>query len=209
MRSSLAPVVLLCSALLVGCSEGSSDVPVPSSGPSASVSASASDAASASAEPVGPALVQFREVRASGRSNPATTVLGEYREEFEALDCGANATLAEIRADEVQLSCDAQEVRYLLEPAALSTQVSSAQVDIDESGNPLLTIELDTEAAAELARITADLANTRTQLAIVVDGYVITAPTMASAISGGILQISGSFSEAEASDLVRRLTLEG
>ena len=162
---------------------------------------------SASEAPRGPAEVQFREVRASGLSSPGTTVLGEFREQFEALDCATSPSLTEVPAEEVQVSCDARELRYLLEPAALSTAVEEARVDVDESGSPLLTLIVDDEAAAELGQVTQELADTGARLAVVVDGFVVRAIVVAAPIEGGVLQIPGAFTEAEADDLVRRLTV--
>lgn len=208
MRLPLVPVVLLGAALLAGCSDDAEVEPTAPSG-SSSVAEAPSERStpSASEAPQGPAEVQFREVRASGLSSPRTTVLGEFREQFEALDCAISPSLAEVPAEEVQVSCDAREVRYLLEPAALATTVEEARVDVDESGSPLLTLTLDDEAAAELRQATQGLAGTGARLAVVVDGFVVRAIVVATPIEGGVLQIPGAFTEAEADDLVGRLTV--
>ncbi|GAB2778453.1 hypothetical protein GCM10027020_35020 [Nocardioides salsibiostraticola] len=202
------PVVLLGAALLVGCSgDADEDPTVPSGSASVVEAPSEGSTPSASEAPRGPSEVQFREVRASGLSSPGTTVLGEFREQFEALDCAASPSLAQIPAEEVQVSCDARELRYLLEPAVLATTVEEARVDVDESGSPLLTLTLDDEAAAELGQVTQGLADTGARLAVVVDGFVVRAMVVAAPIEGGVLQIPGAFTEAEADDLVRRLTV--
>ena len=208
MRLPVVPVVLLGAALLVGCSDGAEEEPtVPSGSSSVAEAPSEGSTPSASAAPQGPAEVQFREVRASGLSSPGTTVLGDFREQFEALDCDVSPSLSEMPAEEVQVSCDAREVRYLLEPAALATTVKEARVDVDESGSPLLTLTLEEDAAAELSRVTQELADTGSRLAVVVDGFVVRAIVVAAPIEGGVVQIPGAFTEAEANDLVSRLTV--
>lgn len=209
MRLTLAPAVLLCAALLTGCSGEETEAVRPPASGAGSASAAASPTAdeSTSQAPVEPTPVQFRVVRATGNSRPGQASLGDFREEFAALDCGAAPQLMEVPAQDGQVSCDAQQLRYLLEPAALEAVVDSVDVAIDESGNPLLTVTLDSEASRELQRLTSELADTNTPLAVVVNGFVVTAPVVTSPIEGGILQIAGGFSEAEAQDLVQQLTI--
>ena len=68
-----------------------------------------------------------------------------------------------------------------------------------ENGQPAVSFVLDKEGARRFGEMTKS--NIDRQLAIVLDGKVITAPVIRSVISGGRGEISGSFSVAEANEL--------
>ncbi|MBG0822357.1 hypothetical protein HS048_16565 [Planomonospora sp. ID91781] len=63
----------------------------------------------------------------------------------------------------------------------------------------------DAAAFAEMTRKIAAEPGPRNRLAVVVDGEVLSAPVVAEAITGGRMQIAGSFTREEAADLARRL----
>lgn len=85
-------------------------------------------------------------------------------------------------------------------PAVEGTQLTDARIGYDQFTNePLVTFELDRDGARRFAAITRE--NVGRVLAIVLDGRIISAPVIRSAIPGGSGQISGSFTVAEASDL--------
>ncbi|MGH3861570.1 SecDF P1 head subdomain-containing protein [Actinokineospora sp.] len=78
--------------------------------------------------------------------------------------------------------------------------VGVEQVD----GRWVLNIELPDDTAAIFAKWTTE--NVGKQLAIVVDGELVSAPEIASAITGGALQIAGSFTQKEIRELERAIT---
>ncbi len=67
-----------------------------------------------------------------------------------------------------------------------------------------VTIDLTTEGTRLFADWTA--AHVNEQLAIVVDGELVSAPTIASPIPGGVVQISGSFTKAQAEQLADEIS---
>jgi len=79
-------------------------------------------------------------------------------------------------------------------------QLSDAQVRIDTRFNePYVSIEFNALGAKRFDQITA--ANVGKRMAIVLDDTIYSAPFIRERISGGSAQISGSFTEQEATDL--------
>lgn len=92
--------------------------------------------------------------------------------------------------------------RYQLEArVALEGQhISDAQLGFhQDTREPVVNFKLDTEGARRFADITTQ--NIGRPFAIVLDGKVITAPVIRSAITGGSGEISGNFTSASANDL--------
>lgn len=90
------------------------------------------------------------------------------------------------------------------ENAALEGDViSDARQDFDEFGQPAVTMVMNSEGAAEWARLTA--ANVGNEIAIVLDDKVYSAPTVNQEIRGGNSEITGNFTIAEAKDLANKL----
>lgn len=80
---------------------------------------------------------------------------------------------------------------YCLEPTAAITgaDVTEARAALDPYSNaPIVRLTLTPDAATRLERLTS--ANTGRQLAIVLDGRVLSAPVIQSAIPGGEIQIT-------------------
>ena len=73
-----------------------------------------------------------------------------------------------------------------------------------DTGQPMVTFAFDGEGAAVFAEITA--ANIGQRFAVVLDGEVLTAPVIQSAIPGGQGQITGDFTVQEAQTLAILLT---
>jgi len=89
----------------------------------------------------------------------------------------------------------------LFEEVALGGEnLSDAQPGFDpQSGQPIVSFRFDTRGAITFGEITS--ANVGRRFAIVLDGEVITAPTIQTAITGGSGMISGSFTPQSANDL--------
>jgi preprotein translocase subunit SecD len=90
------------------------------------------------------------------------------------------------------------------------TDITAEEATADLSGGATWVVQVmfnDTDSAA-FARLTSSLYQMpapRNQLAIVIDGKVITAPAIAQPISGPALEISGAFTKENATDLARQL----
>jgi preprotein translocase subunit SecD len=82
-------------------------------------------------------------------------------------------------------------------------RLKNVLVEYTDSGW-VLNIELPDDTAAIFAKWTGE--NVGEELAIVVDGEVVSAPRIMSAITGGSLQISGQFTQKEIRELERAIT---
>lgn len=97
--------------------------------------------------------------------------------------------------------------KYLLSAAAIEgTDLNSASAGIPQ-GQAQWIVQLDIGGKGENAfdTISQRLAGTERQFAIVLDGQVISAPTMTSRISNGEAQIEGNFTEDSATSLATSL----
>jgi SecD/SecF fusion protein len=117
---------------------------------------------------------------------------------FHLVADGSSASQTRI----ITLPGETTNERYQLEArVALEGQhISDAQLGFHQNTNePVVNFKLDTEGARRFADITTQ--NIGRPFAIVLDGKVITAPVIRSAITGGSGEISGSFTAASANDL--------
>ncbi|MCQ2064306.1 MAG: protein translocase subunit SecDF [Bacteroidaceae bacterium] len=88
--------------------------------------------------------------------------------------------------------------------AALSGEaVSDSKSDFDQYGNPCVSMTMNTEGARRWANLTKQ--NVNRCIAIVLDGYVYSAPNVLGEITGGHSQITGSFTVEDTQDLANVL----
>ncbi len=170
------------------------------------------------------AELRFRPVLVEGSAAPtastdtSTSTAGANAEAiaaYSALDC----TLAENRQggggdnpDAILVGCDRAGVsKYILGPAeVLGRQVTKASALIDPTTASGWYVTLDfngegtTKFGAMTTRLTA-LPSPQNQAAIVLDGLVYSAPRINEAINTGTAQITGSFSQEDATDLANVL----
>src|SRR5690606_35169339 len=78
-----------------------------------------------------------------------------------------------------------------------------ASVGSDQNNRPAIDFQFDSQGSRRFGEATAQ--NLGKPFAIILDGKVISAPTIQSAITGGRGQITGSFTIASASELVNLL----
>ena len=170
------------------------------------------------------AELRFRQVLAessalggnnASAATPAAGVSPEINAKFAALDCTNPANLQGTGADaptDVIVACARTGAsKYILAPAeVLGRQVSKAAAGIDQQGASawyvLLTFDGEgTKAFGALTSRVTSLASPQNQVAIVLDGLVVSAPVINEAIPSGNAQITGSFSQVEAQDLANVL----
>ena len=88
--------------------------------------------------------------------------------------------------------------------AALSGEaVADSKADFDQRGNPCVTMAMNTEGARRWANLTK--ANVNRPIAIVLDGYVYSAPNVENEITGGRSEIKGNFTVEDTQDLANVL----
>ena len=88
--------------------------------------------------------------------------------------------------------------------ASLSGEaVSDSKADFDQYGNPCVSMTMNTEGARRWANITKQ--NVNRPIAIVLDGYVYSAPNVTQEITGGHSQITGNFTVEDTQDLANVL----
>jgi preprotein translocase subunit SecD len=152
---------------------------------------------------------------AASAATPAAGVSAEINAKFATLDCTNPANLQGTGADaptDVIVACSRTGAsKYILAPAeVLGRQVSKASAGIDQQGASawyvLLTFNGEgTKAFGALTSRVTTLASPQNQVAIVLDGLVVSAPSINEAIPSGNAQITGSFSQVEANDLANVL----
>ncbi|MFE2928656.1 protein translocase subunit SecD [Streptomyces goshikiensis] len=137
---------------------------------------------------------------------------------FAALDCTdekQRATAAQgVKPEEPMVACGQRGDtwgKWVLGPAAVNGQdVDDAKGQIDQqSGQWIVTMQFSDKGADKFAKITGDLAakqSPQNQFAIVLDGQVISDPSVSQALTGGNAQISGGFTQQSAQDLGNMLS---
>jgi preprotein translocase subunit SecD len=148
-------------------------------------------------------------------ATPAAAVTPEINAQFAALDCTNPANLqgsGSDNADAPIVACDRNGgAKYILDKAeVLGRQVSEATAGIDQQGGNAWFVSLvfDGEGTKAFSNITArvtSLPSPQNQVAIVLDGLVVSAPRINEAIPSGNAQITGSFTQLEAQDLANVL----
>ena len=194
--------------------------PGASTGPDASPSATASPrgrAAPVLARTPSPTDPALPEQQGSGKGAPVDQPLqwmnnpgASWTQDFERFTCPAGgAAQAPVKdvADAPLVTCDDQGVKYLLSAAVIEgTQLTDASAGIPaQQVQWVVNLTFDSTARSAFGDVTSQLAGTGQQFAIVLDGEVISAPTVTEPILGGNAQIDGSFGQEEAQSLANSL----
>ncbi|MFN7110707.1 MAG: protein translocase subunit SecD, partial [Brevundimonas sp.] len=149
-------------------------------------------------------------VQAPGESDPSQLerVIGQTAQlTFQMVDTENSITdaVAGRVPPDAELLMDEQGTPYLVKRRVLVSgeNLTRAGVGADESGRPAIDFRFDAAGARRFGEATA--ANLGKPFAIILDGKVISAPTIQTAITTGSGQITGQFSIQEASTLVNLL----
>jgi hypothetical protein len=147
---------------------------------------------------------------------PAAAGPGAGPADLEALAAGGCASLparTDAAAGEPLVTCSATgDVAYRLGPAETTgEQIEEVSAELQQNGAAgwviiLKASEPGTTAIADLTRRLATQQPPQNELAVVVDGVVVTAPAVPEAITGGELQITGDFDATSARELAARIT---
>jgi len=128
-------------------------------------------------------------------TDKATELIGQTPVlEFELLTLATTTSATGSTTQETKLIPTGLTGRY----------ITTAQVEYDsQTGRPQIGMVFNEEGGDLFAKITKE--NVGKQLAILLDGVVITAPTIQGEILGGKAQITGQYSVQEANQLARSL----
>ncbi|MFD3804117.1 protein translocase subunit SecD [Streptomyces sp. NPDC058611] len=137
---------------------------------------------------------------------------------FATLDCTDEAQRAAVgkgvKPTEPTLACGQRGEawgKWVLGPAAVEGKdIKSAKGVIDpQSGQWIVTMDFNDKGSDAFAKVTGELSAKQppqNQFAIVLDGDVVSDPSVSSAIMGGNAQISGGFTQQSAQDLGNMLS---
>ncbi|MFF3887748.1 hypothetical protein [Streptomyces sp. NPDC001914] len=134
---------------------------------------------------------------------------------FAALDCTARerpAAEREAAAGDSVVACGSDgggsgsRARFILGPTAVDgAHVSSAKAVNDrQTGRWVVQLDFDSVGARQFSELTGSLStrmSPQNQMAIVLDGAVISAPSVNQRLDGGTTEISGSFTRESAEQL--------
>jgi preprotein translocase subunit SecD len=154
-------------------------------------------------------------VDAGSAATPINGISAELNAKFAALDCTKLANLkgtgTDAPTDTIAVCDRAGTTKYILAPAeVLGRQISKASAGIDTQGGNAWYVSLTfngegTTAFGALTSRVTGLPEPTNQVAIVLDGLVVSSPRITEAIPSGNAQITGSFTQLEAQDLANVL----
>ena len=134
---------------------------------------------------------------------------------YASLDCSNTTNLRGGSTDnpgDTIVSCNRNgSTKYILGPAqVLGNMISKASAAIDQQGSSgwYVLLNFNGEGTKKFGDVTSAITNLtapQNQLAIVLDGLVVSAPRIIQAITAGNAQITGNFTQADASNLANVL----
>ncbi len=171
------------------------------------------------------AELRFRQVLAETSGVPTTAsdaaatppagISPELNALYAALDCtipeNRQGTGSDVATDVILACSNDGGAKYILAGAeVLGRQVSKATAAVDPTtgGNWFVSLTFNGEGTKAFGDQTArvvSLTAPQNQVAIVLDGLVVSAPRINEAIRGGSAQITGNFTQLEAQDLANVL----
>lgn len=206
LRALLLPVLGVVLAAGAGCGD---DADSAADRPAADPSTAASSDSSEASTPAPPNPVEFRVVALSELNGQAAAPPPpEAVAAYDAWQCPGAAVSTE--PDAYLAACGDDDLKYLLEPAVIVGGIEHAEAAIPANQVTwVVTIDLDGPATQAFTELSRDLVGTERQFAVVLDGEILTAPTMNGIITNGQAQVSGNFTEEEAKALAQRLEAGG
>ena len=182
--------------------------PKPSGAASPSASASGSASASTPASPTptpapsgGPLVGD--PLKWMNSPDPASVAA------FNKFQCPPKGTapLVDDNPEKPLITCDKDGIKYLLSAAMIEgTDLKSASAQIPSSQvNWIVLLSFNGSGTDEFTKISKALYGTENQFAVVLDGQVLSAPTMNGLITNGSAQIEGNFTESSAQSLATSL----
>ncbi|MFF4989823.1 protein translocase subunit SecD [Streptosporangium saharense] len=132
--------------------------------------------------------------------------------QFEALDCSKNKGQGAQDDPNKQYAGCSQDgsAKYVLDKAAVTgSAIASANAGVDQTtGEWLVQLAFKGQGPDQWSKVTTTAFNSqppRNQVAMVLDGVIISAPVIQEPITGGRAQISGNFNQVTANELAGQL----
>jgi len=182
---------------------------------STAVVSAGSTAAVASGSSAAVASGSSAAVASGSTASTTDAASAAIKAKYEALDCSKLANLQGTGSDapgDTIVVCDRSGItKYILAPAeVLGRQIAKASAGIDTQGGNAWYVSLTfngegTSAFGALTTRVTTLAEPQNQVAIVLDGLVVSSPRINEPIPSGNAQITGSFTQLEAQDLANVL----
>ncbi|MEU1308506.1 protein translocase subunit SecD [Streptomyces cinnamoneus] len=151
---------------------------------------------------------------------PATGDAAALQKKLDALDCStkesrskANEAAAAAKPTDSIVACRKDgQVKEILGPVAVEgTGVTAANAVFDSQGGKgwIVQLKFNSSGSKKFAQVTGQLATKpapQNQFAIVLDGEVVSDPSVSTSIGGGQAEISGGFTQQSATDLANVLS---
>jgi protein-export membrane protein SecD/preprotein translocase SecF subunit len=153
-----------------------------------------------------PVLFVGSALTAKGGVNFPSYIDAKSRISYEELDCKNEITSSADDPAKDLFSCDeSKSTKYILgKSEVVGSQVDTSQSRFDTGLGWVTSIKFDSTGQSlfgELSTVIAALPSPRNQVAIVLDGKVVTAPRLNGPITGGNLEIFGNFTREYATGL--------
>ncbi|MFF5212066.1 protein translocase subunit SecD [Streptosporangium sp. NPDC000396] len=177
----------------------------PAAKPNKNPSAKPSQSAAPSAQPTAPSNDPLAGVDTTGIDSAVL-------KQFQTLDCSKHKGQGVQDAPDKQFVGCSQDgsVKYVLDKAAVTgTSIASASAGVEQTtGEWLVQLAFKGQGPDQWSKVTTTAFNSqppRNQIAMVLDGVVISAPVIQEPITGGRAQISGGFTQVTADALANQL----
>ncbi|MFF4220145.1 protein translocase subunit SecD [Streptomyces nondiastaticus] len=156
----------------------------------------------------------------SKEPTPSPADAAALQKKLDALDCTtpegrakANEAAAGAKTTDVIVACkkdgSAKEILGPVSVEGTNVTGASAVFDSQQGRGWLVQLKFDSTGSKKFAEVTGQLASKQSpqnQFAIVLDGEVVSDPSVSTSITGGQAEISGGFTQASAQDLANVLS---
>ena len=196
----LFAVLALTAVVAAGCGSGSSSNDGASSGASTGGDSTAAPAPSGSLE-LRPVYARYAKGVPIGDIQLGPTVPKDLLSAMQNHDCAS----APSELQGMLLVCGPDKTVYLLKDPLVAGGVASATPKhIGNQKDWYLKLAFDDQATAALSQATQSMAGT--ELAVVLEDHVLSAPIVDSSMANGQLVVTGNFDQAQATKLAQRLS---